>query len=139
MDERHTGKGDKVPRLGFVMRKGLTVQGRVVDRAGKPVGGMTISPRMKIDRLDETWADVSAWMRRATLKSRACPNSEPRSDLHGTEYPTCGGSAFDPKVPLVVTVDKPGVIMGRVIDADTRQPVKKFNVRLGFPMETSGR
>jgi hypothetical protein len=58
----------------------------------------------------------------------ACFNSSGMAISQIRDYP------IDVTSPLtVVVVDKPGVIKGRVVDAETRQPVKKFNVRLGWP------
>jgi hypothetical protein len=134
------GKGEDVPHLEFVMVRGTTVTGRVVDRAGKPVSGVMISPQMKIEGRAEYVGDRITVGEKGEFKIASLPDSGTSLDVYGNGISPVRHFAFDPDParPLVITVDKPGVIIGRVLDAETHDPVKKFNVRLGFPKEIKG-
>jgi beta-lactamase regulating signal transducer with metallopeptidase domain len=134
--ESGPGKGDQVPQLQFTMEKGLTVQGRVVDQAGKPVTGVTISPQMMIQGRQTYVGNRTAVDVEGKFQITSLPTSSTSLDAWGSHVSPVRRLAFDPTKPLVVTVDKPGVIIGKVIDAKTKQPVTKFNVRLDFPKAT---
>ena len=132
------GKGESVPQLEFVMKKGFTASVRLVDRDGKGVPRIDIGPRVMIDRWPEfvdgsidgdIFSDAEGYFRITSLPETGAffNGSAPGVISQISDYP------LDVTQPVVVVVDKPGVIKGRVVEAGTRKPVKKFNVRLGWP------
>ena len=119
--------------LSFVMQPGLTVKGQIVDRSGKPVPKASVSPRLMIRGSSEyvgnnVWSDEEG---RFELNSLAAQNMA--YDVWGKPVSPVRRAPLDPTKPLVITVDRPGVIIGRVIDAETKKPITTSNVRISFP------
>jgi beta-lactamase regulating signal transducer with metallopeptidase domain len=127
------GKGKDVPDIAIRMKRGLVTKGRVVDGDGKPVTGVMISPSMTIDGRPEYVGGRIGVDAKGEFQIRNLPASEVFLDLYGEGISDIRHMAFDPTKPLVLTADKPGVIIGKVVDAETGKPVESFYVDLGFP------
>lgn len=133
------GRGEDVPQLEFTVEPEHTAAGRVVDRDGNPVEGFTLRAQMSvpghcgsnyIGRTYTTDAD-------GRFEIKGLPGVGVTVDAYGVGY----SAIRDHPLALdgaenTLAVDPPGVIRGRVVDADTGEPVREFNVCLDFPSET---
>ncbi len=133
--EATPGKDKEIPQLDFTMMKGLVVEGQLVDRSGHPVAEASISPRWKMNRQTEYVGNRTAVDKNGLFRLKNLPANGNSLDAYGRGISPVRGFDFDPTKPLVVTMDRPGFIIGRVLDKETQQPITKFNVRLGFPEE----
>lgn len=129
------GRGDKVPEVELVMQPGLKVDGRVVDRAGQPVAKVAISPMVLIDGRREFISQDVKLDEQGRFHLNSLPATGTSLHVTGKAYAFIQNFPFDPHQPVLVTMDKPAVIAGKVIDAQTRQPVRHFNVKLDFSKE----
>lgn len=119
--------------LNFVMQPGLTVKGQIVDRSGKSVPKASVSPQLKIRGHSEyvgsnVWSDADG---RFELRNLAA--TDMTYDVWGKTVSPIRRAPLDPAKHLLITVDRPGALIGKVIDAETKKAVSSFNVRLGFP------
>jgi beta-lactamase regulating signal transducer with metallopeptidase domain/protocatechuate 3,4-dioxygenase beta subunit len=119
--------------LIFILKKGLVVKGQVLDGMGKPVAQVGISPRMKIARQSEYVGNNVRSYQDGRFELRDLAATDMSYDVWGRGVSAKRGVPFDPTLPLVITVDKPGFLIGKVIDAATRKPITQYNVRLSFP------
>ncbi len=129
-------RGDAVPELTFNLEPGHTAEGRVVDRAGNPIVGAAVSPQMSVaGRCGSDYiASRVTTDAEGRFKLDSLPGTGVTADAWRTGYSPVRDLALklDGEESLIV-MDPPGVIVGKVVDADTGQPVKEFNVKLGFP------
>lgn len=132
-DKAKPGKGAGVPEISFRLKPGLVTKGRVVDTEGNPVKNVAISPRMVIDGNMEYVGGRIGVDDKGEFEIRNLPTSGVSLDMYGTGISAIRDMPFDPTKPLLLTAEKPGVMIGKVLDAETRKPVEKFSVSLGFP------
>lgn len=119
--------------LSFVMQKGLVVKGQVVDRKGNPVPKASVSPQMIIRGHSEYVGSSVSSDQDGRFELRNLAAKDMTYDVWGRTVSPIRRAALDPSQPLLITVDRPGAIVGKLIDAETRKPVKAANIRLGFP------
>ncbi len=119
--------------LSFVLKKGLVVKGQVLDGTGRPVAEVAISPQMKIAGHGEYVGNTVQSDQDGRFELRDLAPTDMSFDVWGRDVSVKRQISFDPAKPLVITVDKPGVLIGKVMDAATRKPVTEYNVRLSFP------
>lgn len=124
------GKGDQVPQLAFSLTPGLKVKGRVVDAKGRPVTGVTLSTRAMINGRSEYCGPRVGVNEQGEFVLESQPATGAALDAYGGGVSAVRNFKFDPTKPLVVTVDRPGVIRGRVVDAVTGEPIQRFTARL---------
>ncbi len=133
------GQGADIPQLEFTVEPEHTAVGRVVDRNGNPVEGfqlhaqMTVAGRGGSNYIGRRYTTDA----NGRFEIKGLPGSGVTVDAYGRGY----SSIRDHPLALdgeenVLTVDPPGVIRGRVVDANTGEPVTEFNVSLDFPSET---
>lgn len=127
------GKEEEVPDVGFRLKPGLVTKGRVVDNEGKPVNNVFISPRMIIDNRSEYVGGRMRVDKNGEFQIKNLPASGVSLDMYGNGISAIRDMPFDPTKPLTLIAEKPGVIIGTVLDAETRKPVEKFSVTLGLP------
>lgn len=125
-------KGAERTQVECVLKKGLTVEGRVVDRDGKPVSGVRIYPRALVERSTLSIEGSIVSDGDGRFQITGVPELGNTLAVGGEGVPKLASISYDPRKPLVITLDKVGAIVGRVIDAETRQPVKKFSVQFGI-------
>jgi hypothetical protein len=132
-DKVTPGKGTEVPDISFRLKRGLVTKGRVVDGDGNPVKNAIISPRMLIDDRTEYVGGRIGVDDNGEFEIRNLPASGVSLDMYGNGISAIRDMPFDPTKPLLLTAEKPGVIIGMVLDAETQKPVEKFSVSLGRP------
>ncbi len=116
--------------LSFVLQKGLVVKGQIVDRKGNPVPKVSISPRMRISGgLNYVGRNVQS-DQEGRFELRNLAATEMAYDVWGLTVSPIRSAPLDPTQPLRITVDKPGAIVGKIIDAATKKPITFANVRL---------
>ncbi len=115
----------------FALLPGQTVSGKVVDREGKPVSGVGFST--------DTWRGLRMFLRRGTTAADGTftlthmPADEVATDFYAQGY----SASRDVKLTggqtdVVVTMGGPAKIAGRVLDAQTREPIKQFQLIRGL-------
>lgn len=129
------GKDKEVPHLEFTLVKGITMTGRVVDQEGKPISGAGLSPRWQMGRETEYVGNRFGTDKDGNFTLVDLPATGNSIDIYGRGFSDIRNKPFDPHQPLLITVDKPGVIIGKVLDYETGKAITEFNVRLAFPKE----
>lgn len=125
-----TGTAQAPAELSVTLEPGHSLRGRIVNEAGKPVGGAYIMARSSVFR----WGMESV---RADDQGEFVFNSLPAEvqfDVSHPQYPSSRAATFklDETEPVTITLEDPGVIKGQVLDAKTKQPLQQFHIRLGF-------
>ncbi len=124
------------PTLEFRLGPGHTLRGKVVDRDGHPVAGMTIA--------------ADTWRGHRSLDIRFDAGPDGRFEIHDAPGDEVLYSAFKDgymsrrNVPMttdgkesILTVDPVLVISGKVNDAETGRPLPKFRVVRGLVFQNS--
>lgn len=117
--------------------KGPVREGTAVDAEGKGVGGLTITPRLDIYGTFVSCKSVTS-DRDGHFPLRTLPPEGPVNiltfvDISGPDVSEIRGVRVDPKQTVRITVEKPRVLVVRVIDAVTQQPITHFRLRQGIP------
>jgi protocatechuate 3,4-dioxygenase beta subunit len=119
--------------LDFRLEKGSTLRVRVVDTAGKPVEGVRISPDTW--RSHRTLCDTGiagTTDREGRWTWTWAPKDAVEMSIYKTGYMSIRKLPLAPKdTEQVVTLHPPLVISGRVVDAETKQPIPAFRVVRG--------
>lgn len=116
--------------LSFVMQKGLVVKGQIVDRKGNPVPKVSVSPLMRIlGGLNYVGSNVQS-DQDGRFELRNLAATDMAYDVWGLTVSPIRRAPLDLTQPLRITVDKPGAIVGRIIDAETKKPITSANIRL---------
>ena len=113
------------------LEPGHTIHGQVVDETKRPVKGAFVSVRSGV------YPGGLGKRIRTTDDGRFAFNSLPpdaRFDIQPTGYPILIDTPLqlDAVDPVIVQLEAPGMIRGRVVDAETNKPVPQFRVKLGF-------
>jgi len=122
-----------ITALDFRLEKGSTLRVRVVDTAGKPVEGVRISPATW--RSHRTLCDTGiagTTDREGRWTWTWAPKDAVEMSIYKTGYMSIRKLPLAPKdTEQVVTLHPPLVISGRVVDAETKQPIPAFRVVRG--------
>ncbi|MEM9657887.1 MAG: carboxypeptidase-like regulatory domain-containing protein, partial [Planctomycetota bacterium] len=114
-----------------ILQPGHSIRGQVVDEHGQPLEGAYLSPRSRafgsgFGQLTITGADGRFSYNSLPADVRFDVNHEEYGGLGEVEY------ALDSDDPVTIQFEPPGVIRGRVVAAETGEPVTQFRVRIGF-------
>lgn len=122
--------------LRFTLENGYTIKGRVVDLAGNPLQGAHVCP-------DE-------WRKRRTIGKRLftdaqgyfewnqAPADTVKFDIFKQGYRDQRGLELVASNEVYeIVLDRPLVITGNVIDAETKEPIAKFEVVPGIEWENN--
>jgi len=134
--------GGVVPtRLDLAMTRGFPVEGYVLDAAGRPVGDATVT----------LWAGRRGFfsMTKEVARTDGTGRFRFRVEPRAREY-NVGASVGDHvdvsagfRVPLaeelVLRVPGGGTLVGRIVDAETRQPIANADVLATFVKRSAGR
>jgi hypothetical protein len=125
--------------VDFQLKPGDTVRLRVVDRAGVPIEGASVNPGY--------WRRTSALQVLAKFGIRGttdadgrwewtwAPAGEPvHYDVSARGYADAPefDLAPDASKTITVTLSKPQIITGMVVDAETKAPIGEFVIQKGF-------
>ena len=126
--------------IDFVFKRGRTVRIRVVDSAGQRVSGMRVFP--------DDWNETRPFMVLAKFGlpqktdengvwewSWAPPDDELKYDVYGREYMDVRDypiAATQAEKEVTITLKRPQLLSGHVIDATTKKPIESFVVQKGF-------
>jgi thiol-disulfide isomerase/thioredoxin len=120
--------------LEFHLEAGKTMKGKVVDADGKPVEGVTLYA--------DTWRGNRTLGNRLTTRSdgsfewKGAPADAVMMDIMKIGYADLRGHAMTASdQELLVTLNKPLVVRGRVVDAETGKPVESFKVVKGIAFD----
>ena len=139
-----SGKGKEIPHVKLVMKPGRKASGRVVDAAGAPLRGATVSPAMTPWRGDYHGHSPFGVPTRTDTEGRFELSDLPDRGVAVTVYKSGHSYLRDAPITLddknVIALRKPGVIRGKVVDGTTGEPVAALNVRIGHahPLPGSG-
>lgn len=126
------GRGGHVAPFSFRLDPGKVIEGRVVDRAGRPIAGVWISPRIHDPEL-YGWQYLTAsglnTDRQGRFRLDSLPDGKVTADVLAGGYSDVRDHplTFDGKNTIIM--HPPGVIVGRVVDAKTGRPITDFRVK----------
>jgi hypothetical protein len=120
--------------LSLVLAKGNLLQGRVVDEAGKPIEGAEVSVG--------SWLDLPllSWRAQTDGEGRFSWDSAP-ADAVGLSVSKAGFNGLNLRVSAAATagveeapfrLTKAFQLTGKVVDAETKEPIKSFRLMQGF-------
>ena len=126
--------GPDVAPLEVRLKEGRTLRVRVVDKDDKPIPGVGISP--------DTWRGHRTLDPEMGLPERTdeggnwvwnwAPEDEIQSLVLKSGFMQIRGKVMTPREePYVLTMYPPLVVSGRVVDAETNEPLKSFRVVRG--------
>ncbi|MCD6361270.1 MAG: carboxypeptidase regulatory-like domain-containing protein, partial [Armatimonadetes bacterium] len=128
------GRDEAMPWLDFVMEPGHTARGRVIDWEGKPIAGARVTP-MAV--LPGGPGGISVSQTTGTDRDGAFLLASLPADGVTVDV-SFNGRTVANNVPLkiddvtTIVLQPPGVIRGRVVDADTGEPVTSFRVQVDY-------
>ncbi len=114
------------------LEAGHTIRGQIVDANTGPLSGVLVTPRSTVYGIGGMGKSV-----RTRENGRFAFDSLPADVRFGVSHPEYPSLQYAPPQLdgddlITVTLEAPGVLQGRVIDAETMKPVHQFRVRLGF-------
>ncbi len=128
------------PALALVkvtLKPGHSIRGRVVDEQGRPVAEAWVAPCSGgYPNLD---AGVSVQTREDGQFNFDSLPEDVTFRVSAPGYPNFPKPItlpLDGDEPVQITLESPGALHGRVVDARTRKPVRTFRVQLGFSPKT---
>jgi beta-lactamase regulating signal transducer with metallopeptidase domain/peroxiredoxin/protocatechuate 3,4-dioxygenase beta subunit len=127
------------PAVDIVLKPGKVICGRVVDKAGNPLAGATVSYDGLADRNGMFSGRTMEWEKQTDADGRFTWNSAPDKAVNLTirkggymalewfrvETSTTNETTF--------TLGGPLTVKGSVTDADTGQPIGQFRITPGWP------
>lgn len=131
------GRAESVPKLEFALEPGRYAKGAVKDRAGQPVSGANVWVYLLLQ--GSNFCSPPEWeiqSHKADAEGRFQLSDLPSKDVtvrvQKEGYSIVDNYPVKPDAEMVVVMDKPEVIAGRVLDAATGLPVRTFNIKLDF-------
>jgi thiol-disulfide isomerase/thioredoxin len=131
-----TADVSQLTEINFGLEPGKTLVGRIVDTQGKPAAGATVAV--------SSWRNTRVWSPRVSVDAQGrfevpdAPADEFELDIFGTNFRSSRDIAVEAGQEVVVTVEQPVRVTGRVTDAKTGEPISRFRVLRGqtFPGES---
>jgi len=125
--------GGKTAAVSVTLKPGHTVHGRVLLEDGQPARGavmMTRSAAYTMSQFAESLfsVDDTGAFRIDSLPDDVSLSVQLRGYAIGQSVPI----KLDSPEPVTITLESPGVIRGRVVDAETNKPIPQFRIRLQF-------
>ncbi len=130
--------GEKPQHLDIHLTPGNTIEGKIVDTAGKPIQGVSL--------YTDTWRGHRTIDTRINTDKdghfvwKSAPADAVMMDIYKMGYADDRKHAMTASTqPVVVTLNKPLRVAGKVIDAETSQPVADFTVIHGITWDNGQR
>lgn len=125
------GTVDSPAAVDVTLKRGHRIRGRVVDESGQPKRGAHVVPRsnayFRANMGESIQTDDEGRFAFDSLPEDA------RFDVSAPGYPYLQTALqLDGEEPVTLMLQAPGVLRGRVVDANTGEPVRQFRVQLGF-------
>jgi peroxiredoxin len=106
------------------------LKGRIVDTDGKPIAGVTVALQSWADAPFPKWSATTDDQGRFDWKS--APNEDATYSISKDGYePLTRSLSPSSSEPADIVLDKVGLISGKVVDAETKQPIERFRITVG--------
>lgn len=124
------GTADNPGQVQVILLPGHSLRGQVKLEGGAPAKGATVSTRANSYRMGLGKTISVDDDGRFELDSLP---SDTRFDVQMSGYAMLHNipQELDQADPVTITLESPGIIRGRVLDAETRKPLPQFRIRLG--------
>ncbi|HET6880896.1 MAG TPA: carboxypeptidase regulatory-like domain-containing protein [Pirellulales bacterium] len=125
------GNADSPPFVNVTLRPGHSLRGRVLDESDRPLTEALVTPR-SISYAGPNYGDSIHTDQEGRFAFDSLP-ADARLHVSAPGYPFSEPLELplDGDEPVTITLDAPGVLRGRVIDAETGEPVRQFSVLAG--------
>lgn len=127
------GTAENPAKVSIKLKPGHMIRGRVLLENGQPAKGAVISTRSASYTLSNYVSSMITVDETGAFQADSLPD-DASFDVQLRGYPDLQSVPIklDSPEPITVTLAAPGVIRGRVVDADTNQPITQFRTRLAF-------
>ena len=123
-------EGIDAERIDFVLKKGHTVRGRVVDKDGSAILGVSVNVTTWGGRYSNLWKTLTDAEGRFEWDS--APGEAVGFNFYKSGYARHGNLELEPgDTEHVVTLPRPLVVSGEVLDAETGKPIEEFVILTG--------
>lgn len=119
--------GETTSRSDFAMEPGADISGKVIDSNGKGIEKAWI--------ITDTWQSARVFKREAYSDSdgrftlKHMPSTSVQGDVLKKGFVSSRRNAFIPgKEELVITLQSPAILSGRLFNAKTKKPIQEFKV-----------
>jgi len=125
------GRVESPGSVTVTLKPGHTIRIQVVDENGHPAKSAQVWVRSGVSRLQ--MGEGKRNQDDGLFAFDSLP-ADARFDVYLPGYPnlTSIPLQLDTDEPILVKLQAPGVIRGRVLDAETKEPLQQFRVRLGY-------
>ncbi|MBM4047135.1 MAG: carboxypeptidase regulatory-like domain-containing protein, partial [Planctomycetes bacterium] len=125
------GRGEKVPRLSFKLSPGASATGRVVDSEGRPVARAMVVAQLLSTTLMPHRVGLGPYLKTdkdGRFKIDGLPSGHVTVNVWAEGYSTVEERPLKLDAENTIVLDPVGVIIGKVADEITGQPVSEFRV-----------
>lgn len=127
------GTAENPAKVSITLKPGHSIRGRVLLENGQPAKGAVIATRSASYTLSNYVRSMITVEETGAFQADSLPDDASFDvQLRGYPYLQNVPIQLDSPEPVTVTLADPGVIRGRVVDADTNKPITQFRTRLAF-------
>jgi len=118
-----------MPAIGFTLEKGRAVRGKVSDKEGKPIAGVAVQAASWAGRTPLSWGTVTDG--EGKFQWSFAPKGRVMLGFSKEGLSSTYHQASSNDVELAVVMTEPFQLSGKVLDAETGEPIQRFTINPG--------